>query len=347
MKTQFVTITDPNDQDPISKAAAILRNGGLVALPTETVYGLGANALDETAVSHIFEAKGRPQDNPLIVHLSSMDELDDYVTDVSLQARRLMEALCPAPMTVILKKKACIPSIVSAGLDTIGIRIPNHAVTRAIIKAAGVPIAAPSANLSGKPSPTTAHHVQVDMDGKIDMIVDGGPCEVGLESTVIDLSGDLPIILRPGKIGVTLLKQYIPTIQVDKHVTDISLKSDGPVRSPGMKYKHYAPNADVMVIEGPLAKTRVEIGRLISEQIQQGKKVGVLAQEKDFVPQNATILYAGDTLNDYASHLFSYLRQFDELGVDTILAQFEPQGDIALAIKNRLYRSAANHIIRV
>ncbi len=347
MKTEFVTISSTDDEASIARAAEILRRGGLVAFPTETVYGLGASALDADAVSRVFVAKGRPQDNPLIVHLADVADLDRYVTDVPPRARALMEKLCPTSMTVILKKKDCIPSVVSAGLDTIGVRIPNHDITRAIIRKAGVPVVGPSGNLSGKPSPTTAEHVYHDMNGRIDMIVDGGPCQVGLESTVIDFSGEYPTILRPGKLGVEFLRQYLPDIQVDPHVLDVALATGGPVRSPGMKYKHYAPNADVFVIEGSLANTRAEIERRIHVLCASGKKVGVLAQEKSFSPKGASTLYAGDSLNDYAAHLFSYLRQFDEMGVDVILAQFEPAGDISLAIKNRLYRSAANRIIHV
>jgi len=347
METVFVPIKDEKDIKNIKLAADILKRGGLVALPTETVYGLGANALDETAVAHIFAAKGRPQDNPLIIHVSCIDDVSLYTEDVPSKAYKLMEALCPGPLTVILKRKSNIPDIVSANLETVAVRIPKHAITRAIIKEAGVPIAAPSANLSGKPSPTTAAHVAADMDGKIDMIIDGGPCAVGLESTVVDLTGDIPMLLRPGQIGLSVLRKFLPNIEVDKHVTDLTV-SDGPVRSPGMKYKHYSPNAEVIVIEGTLENTQKEILSQMNTFQNAGKKVGVLAQDSAFSPKEAdTILYAGDTLDHYAAHLFSYLRQFDDLKMDVILAQFEPKGDISLAIKNRLYRSAANHIIRV
>lgn len=347
MKTEYLIISNEFETERIQKAAAVLREGGLVALPTETVYGLGANALDPAAARKIFAAKGRPADNPLIIHIAEFDDIFSYVEEVPTRAEAAMRALCPAPLTGIFKKKACIPDVVSAGLDTVAVRIPDQAVTRAIIRAAGVPIAAPSANLSGKPSPTTAEHVRADMDGKIEMIVDCGACAVGIESTVVDFTRSVPMILRPGKIGPAELKPFFSDVAVDRRTTDLT-PSQEPVRSPGMKYKHYAPDAEVYVVEGSQAATCAKIKELV--QKWQGKRVGVLAQQgsmEEFQECADIVLSGGSTPEEYAVHLFYSLRKFDEEKADVVFAQYIPEGEMALAIRNRLYRSAANRIIRV
>jgi L-threonylcarbamoyladenylate synthase len=347
MRTEYLTISNEFEMELIERAAAVLREGGLVALPTETVYGLGANALDPAAARKIFVAKGRPADNPLIIHIAEFSDIFSYVEEVPPRAEAAMRALCPAPLTGIFKKKACIPNEVSAGLDTVAVRIPDQAVTRAIIRAAGVPIAAPSANTSGKPSPTTAEHVRADMDGKIEMIVDGGVCSVGIESTVVDFTGSVPIILRPGKIGSAELKPFFDDVAVDRRATDLT-PSEEPVRSPGMKYKHYAPDAEVYVVEGSRMATCAKIQELVQKYSQ--KRIGVLAQqgsESEFRDCADVVLSGGSTPEEYAAHLFYSLRKFDEEKVDIVFAQYIPEGEMALAIRNRLYRSAANRIIRV
>ena len=346
MKTEYITITDERDSESIQKAAAVLKRGGLVALPTETVYGLGANALDAQAVHKIFAAKGRPADNPLIVHIADFDDIYSYVEEVPPRAEAAMRALCPAPLTGIFRKKACIPDVVSAGLDTVGVRIPDQAVTRAVIRAAGVPVAAPSANRSGKPSPTTAAHVKEDMDGRIDLVVDCGPCAVGIESTVVDFSGEVPVILRPGRIGPAELKPFFPRIEVDRRTIDLS-SAQGPVRSPGMKYKHYAPDAEVYVVEGSEEATCAKIVELARKS--HGRRIGILAQQEDgraFEACADVVFHGGRTLEEYAAHLFDLLRRFDEEKADVVFAQLVPAGDMALAVRNRLYRAAANRIIR-
>ena len=237
------------DKESIAQAADILRRGGLLAIPTETVYGLGANGLDETAVLHIFEAKGRPQDNPLILHIPDASWLTRYCEDVPDAAYKLAERFWPGPLTMILKKKPCVPLRTTGGLETVGMRCPDHAVTRAIIEASGVPVAAPSANTSGRPSCTTAEHVREDMWGKIDGIVDGGPCQVGVESTIIDLTVTPPQLLRPGGLPLESLRDALGEVTVDKAVTQKMNDGEKP-RAPGMKYRHYAPKAPVTVVTG-------------------------------------------------------------------------------------------------
>ena len=236
MKTQLLKV----NEDSIALGAKLIREGELVGFPTETVYGLGANALDAEAVVKIFEAKGRPQDNPLITHVSCVEEIPPLVRAIPAAAKKLMEAFWPGPMTLILPKADCIPNAVSAGLDTVGIRLPSNADARALIRAAGRPIAAPSANRSGRPSPTTALHVLEDMDGRIPLILDGGACQVGVESSVIDATGDVPVILRPGGITPEMVERVLGHVRVDEHVMS-PLREGDVARSPGMKYKHYAP----------------------------------------------------------------------------------------------------------
>ena len=250
METKWFTLRTVEDKERIAQAADILRRGGLLAIPTETVYGLGANGLDENAVLHIFEAKGRPQDNPLILHIPDASWLTRYCEDVPEAAYRLAERFWPGPLTMILKKKPCVPLRTTGGLETVGMRCPDHAVTRAIIEASGVPVAAPSANTSGRPSCTTAEHVREDMWGKIDGIVDGGPCQVGVESTILDLTCTPPRLLRPGGLPLEALEEVVGPVAVDKAVTE-RLKDGEQPKAPGMKYRHYAPKAPVTVVTGP------------------------------------------------------------------------------------------------
>ena len=250
MNTRYFTITDPaRESAAVEQAADILRCGGLLAIPTETVYGLGADGLNADAVRHIFEAKGRPQDNPLILHIPDASWLARYCKDVPETAYRLAGRFWPGPLTMILPKADCVPLVTTGGLDTVGMRCPDHAVTRAIIAAAGVPVAAPSANTSGRPSCTTAAHVREDMDGRIDGVVDGGPCRVGVESTIIDLTCTPPRLLRPGGLPLEELRAVLGEVAVDKAVTQQMAAGERP-RAPGMKYRHYAPKAPVTVVTG-------------------------------------------------------------------------------------------------
>ncbi len=328
------------DKESIAQAADILRRGGLLAIPTETVYGLGANGLDETAVLHIFEAKGRPQDNPLILHIPDASWLTHYCEDVPETAYRLAERFWPGPLTMILKKKPCVPLRTTGGLETVGMRCPDHAVTRAIIEKAGVPVAAPSANTSGRPSCTTAEHVREDMWGKIDGIVDGGPCEVGVESTIIDLTVTPPQLLRPGGLPLESLRDALGEVTVDKAVTQKMGEGEKP-RAPGMKYRHYAPKAPVTVVTGGAKASARYLLTHASED------AGVICFD-EFVP-----LFAGHIVHPLgasgdkraqAQHVFDALRTFDETSVGEIWAQCPDSKGLGLAIGNRLKKAAGFHV---
>lgn len=324
-------------------AGEIIRRGGLVAFPTETVYGLGASAFSETAVKKIYAAKGRPSDNPLIVHISDKSQIDELSCEISSDAKKLIDKFMPGPFTVILKKNKNIPDAVTAGLDTVGIRFPSNKTAVDFIKAAGVPIAAPSANLSGKPSPTKASHVIEDMTGRIEAIIDGEDCEVGVESTIVDASGNVPVVLRPGGITFEEIKEITPNAVVDSHILSSEETDDKP-RCPGMKYKHYSPEAEVIVVEGEAEAVRTEIKRLISEN--KGKICGALTMY-DSAYDDAVILSAGGSSKEYAKNLFASLREFDRLGVQTVFAEFRESGGYGLAVRNRLYRAAGNRVIHV
>ncbi|MBR0365254.1 MAG: threonylcarbamoyl-AMP synthase, partial [Clostridia bacterium] len=277
------------DDASIAEAGRIIRNGGLVAFPTETVYGLGANAYDAAAVKSIYAAKGRPSDNPLIVHISEVSELDGLVNDIGENARALIEAFMPGPFTIILKKSDRVPDAVTAGMDTVAIRCPENETARRLIKAAGVPIAAPSANLSGKPSPTEAAHVKDDMTGRIDAIIDGGSCAVGVESTIVDASRSAPVLLRPGGITFEMLRAVAPETKLDANILNSIGEGEKPL-CPGMKYKHYAPNAEVTVIEGDMRAVKREIEKKLAEN--EGRRCGVLTMS-DNAYDSAVIIQGG------------------------------------------------------
>ena len=306
----------------VSEAAEILRNGGTVAFPTETVYGLGANALSETAVKKIFKAKGRPSDNPLIVHIADIEAVERLAEEVPPAARLLMKEFWSGPLTIILKRKSVVPDVVTAGLDTVGIRMPSEPLARELIRLAGVPVAAPSANISGRPSPTTAAHVIDDMDGRADAILCGGDCGVGVESTVIDMSADVPTILRPGGISASRIEAVIGEVRSGRGLSE----SEAP-KSPGMKYRHYAPRARVVIYGDP------------SEV--KGENVGVMAFESRVAEfEGMPLISLGSTPQDAARRLFKGLRELDKLGVDIIFAPRIPDGDDWAAVRNRLYKSA-------
>lgn len=340
MNTRYFTITDPaRESAAVGQAAEILRRGGLLAIPTETVYGLGADGLNEDAVRHIFEAKGRPQDNPLILHIPDAGWLARYCKNVPETAYRLAERFWPGPLTMILSKADCVPLVTTGGLDTVGMRCPDHAVTRAIIAAAGVPVAAPSANTSGRPSCTSAVHVREDMDGRIDGVVDGGACRVGVESTIIDLTCTPPRLLRPGGLPLEDLREVLGEVAVDKAVTQPMAAGEKP-RAPGMKYRHYAPKAPVTVVTGaPRASAR----RLLASL---GERDGVICFD-EFAPLFAGQIVhrlgaSGDKLAQ-SQRVFDALRTFDETQVPAIWAQCPDSAGLGFAVGNRLKKAAGFH----
>lgn len=339
MNTKILNTSDEN----LKEAGKILSSGGLVAFPTETVYGLGANAFCPTAVKNIFKAKGRPSDNPLIVHICDKNMIDELVLDKTNAAKLLIEKFMPGPITLIMKKSEKIDDVVSAGLKTVAVRFPENKTALKLIEYAGVPVAAPSANLSGKPSPTEARHVIDDMTGRIDCIIDGGACFAGVESTVVDVTDEIPVILRPGIITLEDLREVISETKIDEHVLKAVSVTDTP-KSPGMKYKHYAPNADVTVIEGNPEKVSKKIRELLLEN--QDKKCGVLTVSENVYDADV-VFSAGRDNREYAHNLFTRLREFDESGVDVIFAELCVKDKFLMTVKNRLYKSAGNKVIYV
>ena len=344
MNTKCFQITDPAAQrGEIAEAADIIRSGGLVAIPTETVYGLGANALDPDAVRRIYEAKGRPSDNPLIIHVPGADWLSRYCVDVPESAYRLAERFWPGPLTMILKRNPVVPDRTTGGLDTVGVRCPDHPVTLALIAQADVPIAAPSANISGRPSCTTAQHVLEDVGGKIECILDGGPCAVGVESTIIDLTVQPPRLLRPGGLPLESLREVLGTVEVDAAVTRQMGEGEHP-RAPGMKYRHYAPAAPVTVVTGPAAKS----ARYIRQHLTAD--CGVICYD-EFEPlfSDVTVRPFGSFQNklEQAQKVFDALRSFDETDVKQIYAQCPDPSGLGLAVGNRLKKAAGFHVVDV
>jgi len=331
------------DSASVAVAAEIIKKGGLVAFPTETVYGLGASAFNENAVKNIFRAKNRPMDNPLIVHINSFDMLPSLVREIPDNAKILMDAFMPGPITVIMKKNPDICDAVTAGLDTVAVRFPSHECARELIKLSELPIAAPSANLSGKPSPTISRHVIDDLSGRVDAIIAGDECEAGVESTVVDCTGDIPVILRPGIITDEDIKEYIDTVTVDEHVLRSVEENEQP-KCPGTKYKHYSPDAEVYVIEGEKDKVAQKIRELINQN--SDKKTGVLSCTDNTYGDIFTLRTQNGNAG-YAHSLFTYLRRFDEEKTDIVFAEFCIKDKYSLSVKNRLYKSAGNKIIYV
>lgn len=331
-------------EDPaaIEQAGALLRAGEVVGIPTETVYGLAADALNPEAVARIFEAKGRPQDNPLIVHIAAFDAIYDIAAEVPAQAKALAAAFWPGPLTMILPKQDKIPMVTSGGLNTVGIRFPSHPMAQAIIRAAGLPLAAPSANLSGRPSTTTAQHVIEDLDGKIAAVVDGGPCSVGVESTVVSLCGARPRLLRPGGISLEQLRSVLGEVDVDRALRE-KIDDSEKVSAPGMKYRHYAPKAPVTVVFGtPQASADYIFAQL-------GENSGVLCFDDcaDRFRGKAVVETFGpsDDEAEQAREVFDALRRFDDTDCTEIFAQCPPASGIGLAVSNRIKKAAGFHII--
>lgn len=341
MKTKYLT------QNEIELAAAILKEGGLVGIPTETVYGLGANGLDPEAVAGIFAAKGRPQDNPLILHIPEASWLERYCRDIPSSAYELARVFWPGPLTMVLPRRDHVPDVVTAGLDTVGMRCPGHELCREIIALADVPVAAPSGNTSGRPSPTTAQHMLEDMDGKIHAIVDGGACGVGVESTIIDLTCEPPRLLRPGGVTLEQLREVLGEVAVDAAVTRQMRAGEKP-RAPGMAYRHYAPKAPVTVIAGAPEKSAAYIAE------HAGERDGIICFD-EYLSRFAVQAVAGHVTGvgqaqdkqEQARHIFDALRAFDHTDVQAIWAQCPDTAGIGLAIANRLNKAAGFHIIEV
>lgn len=327
--------------EDIEKAGRLLYNGEVVGIPTETVYGLAANALDGAASAKIFAAKGRPVDNPLIVHIASLDELDALVTEIPDSARRLASFWWPGPLTMIFPKAACIPDEVSAGLPTVAVRLPSDSVARALIRAAGVPLAAPSANRSGSPSPTTAAHVLADMDGRIAAVVDGGESGVGLESTVIDMTREVPALLRPGGITPEMLREAVGEITIDPAVTAM-LEQGVVAASPGMKYKHYAPRANVTLLRG----SAEAYCRYVNEHAAQGVAAMCFDGEEDGLAVPFLTYGHRDNADEQAHRLFDVLRAWDDRpDVSQVYAACPSADGLGLAVYNRMLRSAEFEVI--
>jgi len=336
------------EQQALARAAELLKDGKLVGMPTETVYGLGANALNPEAVKAIFEAKGRPGDNPLIVHIADVKELGPLISaEPGENARKLMDAYWPGPLTLIFPKSDRVPMCTTGGLSTVAVRMPSHPVARQLIEMSGLPIAAPSGNRSGRPSPTTAAHMFEDMDGRIEMILDGGSCEVGVESTVVDMTGDVPRILRPGGITPEMIASVCGSCKVDSAVMRPLRENERP-RSPGMKYRHYAPAGQLTIFHGEKENVVAEICQTYDQALAEGHRPLILALEES-LPRygDRRIESLGRDAAEMAHAVFAVLRDADEVHADVILSESVEAEGIGLAVMNRLGRAAAFHIIEV
>ena len=330
-------------------AADFIKKGGLVAFPTETVYGLGADALNPKAVLALFEAKERPLDNPPIVHVGNPKDVYSLVKEVPPKAERLMETFWPGPLTLIFKRSEIVPDVTVAGLDTIAVRMPRHNVALALIRESGCSIAAPSANLAGKPSPTSAKHVLDDLDGRIDAVLDAGSTHIGVESTVLDLTVDPPQVLRPGGTPYEVLKKVLGEVKLNPVVIAEEALPIEKARSPGMKHKHYAPDADVVVVEGELLAVVGKVKELVEFYMRKGSKVGVLATDETASRYKADVVKSLGSRNDLAiiaKNLFRLLREFDLEGVDVIIAEGIPAEGLGLAVINRLRKASGYNIVK-
>ncbi len=338
-------IVNGAEDEAFSDAARALREGKLVAFPTETVYGLGANALNPDAVKGIYEAKGRPSDNPLIVHIAEVSKLNELILEIPDTAVTLIEAFWPGPLTLVFKRSGRVPDIITAGLDTVAVRMPDSIIAQKLIREAGVPVAAPSANLSGRPSPTTYKHVIEDLSGRIEYIIDGGPCQVGVESTVLDVTTKIPIILRPGGITLEMLEKVLEKVDTD---SVLEVRGDLKPRSPGMKYRHYSPKAEMILISGETDSVVEKINQLIKDSNEKGLNVGVLTSFENAHQYNADVVVKAGSVknpNQIATGLYDSLRTFDEKNVDIIYSEtFEEKG-IGRAIMNRLRKASSGKII--
>ncbi len=342
--TKILRISRRNqEKSEIEAAAEILRNGGLVAFPTETVYGLGADALNPRAVKKIFEAKGRPSDNPLIVHIGNKKEIYKLAREIPEETERLMEKFWPGPLTLVLKKSKAVPKVTTGGLDTVAIRMPKHRIALSLIKKSKVPIAAPSANLFSRPSPTLAEHVIEDLHGKIEAIIDGGKTKIGVESTVLDLTTDPPTLLRPGGITLEELEEFLGEVKVHPALKGKKIKKMD-FKSPGMKYKHYAPNANVIVVEGDCRNVKKKVQQLADKYRKEAKKVAVMTTDKNHSYKADLIKFVGREFNAIAKNLFKTYREFDEEKANIIIVEGVENKGLGFAIMNRLKKASCKTI---
>lgn len=334
-------------QEVLEEAGKILLNGGLVAFPTETVYGLGANALDEQAAEKTYAAKGRPSDNPLIVHIAEFTALKDIAEEIPREAEILAEKFWPGPLTMIFKKTELVPRGTTGGLDTVAVRMPSDKVALALIRAGGGYVSAPSANTSGRPSPTAAEHVEEDLGGKIEMILDAGRVDIGVESTIVDMTVQPPVILRPGAVTREMLEEAVGPVEVDKAL--ISEDSKEPPKAPGMKYRHYAPKAELLILEGTTEECVKAIRQIAYEQERLGYRVGIIASEETsafYTVGNIKNIGSRENEKTVAQNLYRVLREFDEEGVDYIYSEAFPEGGIGTAVMNRLGKAAGHHVLQ-
>ncbi len=337
------------DED-LAEAAEILKEGELVAFPTETVYGLGGNALDETAAARIYKAKGRPSDNPLIVHIADKADLKKLGRDISEETLKLADRFWPGPLTIIVKKSEIVPKATTGGLDTVAVRMPSDEIAARLIRKSGIYVAAPSANASGRPSTTRAEHCVEDLDGRIPMIIDGGAVKIGLESTIVDMSSDKPLILRPGYITIDSLREIVPDIEYDKAVISKRKQENVVAKAPGMKYRHYAPKGRLEIFEGEPEKVIERINSEIQARKSEGRVTAVLATEESRDFYHADYVFSLGRRNneeEIASHLFDVLRQFDEVGAEYIYGECFSTAGVGQAIMNRLLKAAGYDIISI
>lgn len=345
MKTLIKEIdVNKPDKDLIAVFASMLASGKTVIFPTETVYGLGANALDEEAAAKIYQAKGRPSDNPLLVHIADKEDVYGLVENIDDRAKLLMDKFWPGPLTIVFKKKDIIPARTSGGLDTVAIRMPSDQVARNLIRQAGVPIAAPSANISGRPSPTKPEHIIRDMDGRVDGILVGGPCNYGVESTIVDLSGDVAMVLRPGSITLEMLGEVLGQVNLDPSLKN---KDDNiRAKAPGMKYKHYSPQAQVYIVRaGDQEDFARRVDELCLDNAKKGLKTGVLTRSSDQHPYQAQVFDLGESDAEVAKNLFDSLISLDRESIDIAYVPYFEEKGLGVAIMNRLKKAAAYRII--
>lgn len=351
METKIIKIDREHpDKALLEEAGKLLREGALVAFPTETVYGLGGDGLQEDAAARIYAAKGRPSDNPLIIHIADRKALEILAVDIPELAYRLAEKFWPGPLTMILKKSNLVPYATTGGLETVAIRMPSDEIAREIIRASGTYIAAPSANLSGRPSPTKAAHVIEDLSGRVEMIVDGGDSDIGLESSIIDLSGEVPMILRPGFITKEDFKQIAAEVEYDRAVLATKPQESVVARAPGMKYRHYAPEGQITIIEGKAENVVKKINELVAEQEQKGIRTAVLCAEEtkeQYVCQHIYSLGSLKSEKEISAHLFAALRSFDTEQMEIIYSESFEKTKLAGAIMNRLRKAAGYQILQV
>lgn len=346
-KVEKIEKTQMN-MDIINAAGQILKQGGLVAFPTETVYGLGANALDEEAARKTYAAKGRPSDNPLIVHIASLEDLYPIAKKVPEKAVALAEKFWPGPLTMIFEKSELVPHGTTGGLETVAVRMPDNEVALALIRAGGGYVSGPSANKSGRPSPTMARHVLDDLEGRIDMILDGGPVHIGVESTIVDMTVEPPMILRPGAVTKEMLEETVGEVTVDHTILTADAKT--PPKAPGMKYRHYAPRAEMTVVEGPLEKVVDKIGELAAARENEGHRVGIIATQETmdrYGYENVKCIGTREDESTVAANLYAILREFDDDGTEYIYSEAFASDGIGSAVMNRLLKAAGHHVINV